>query len=392
MNDFANTISQSVTQLGQAFLVAYYLPASVFVLVHLYILIPVWTGTAPGFLATTDEVILPLIGSAALASLIGTLLLPLVVGIVLVGLNGMLIVAFEGRLWWLRSGLLYPLARFNRKRCEARYGNLDALRAEYRRASTLLLRPLQAGEAGSTPAASLQQQLAGLAVQIDEEQRAIEAKYPTQTVPYELRRVCPTAFGNAYAIAEEYAFERYGADSVLFWPRLRELMYETAEGHSERITQQKTSLDLPLNLAFICGLLSLEAMLTLRFGVPGHNGLLLLLALLGGALFASYYRASVGAVHTLGELIKNSFDYHRGLVLEAFDLEKPEDLLAEQVVWIRLATFVRRGEAFYFPADARQGAGTEEAGAEADVEVPAPPPASGLRRWLIALCRRLGGG
>jgi hypothetical protein len=392
MKDFASTISESVTQLGQAFLVAYYLPASVFVLVHLYILIPVWAGTAPGFLATAGEVALPLIGDADLASLIGTLLLPLVVGIVLVGLNGVLIVAFEGRPWWLRYGLLYPLARFNRKRCQARYGNLDALRAEYRRVSSLLLRASPAGEAGSPPLASLQQQLAGLAVQIDEEQRAVEAKYPLQTVPHELRRVCPTTFGNAYAIAEEYAFERYGADSVLFWPRLRELMYEAAEGHSERITQQKTSLDLSLNFAFICGLLALEAMLTLRFGPSGHDGLLLLLALLGGVLYASYYRGSVGAVHGLGELIKNSFDYHRGLVLEAFGLEKPEDLLAEQVVWIRLATFIRRGEPFYFPADAREGAGAEEAGTEAAGEPPAPPPTPGLRRWLSALYRRLGWG
>jgi hypothetical protein len=392
MNNFADTISESITQLGQAFLVAYYLPASVFVLVHLYILIPVWAGTAPGFLAAAGEVTLPLIGNADLASLIGTLLLPLVAGIVLVGLNGVLIVAFEGRPWWLRYGLLYPLARFNRKRCETRYGNLNALRAEYRRVSALLLRAPPAGEASSPPPASLQQQLAGLAMQIDEEQRAVEAKYPVQIIPHELRRVCPTAFGNAYAIAEEYAFERYGADSVLFWPRLRELMYEAAEGHSERVTQQKTSLDLSLNLAFICGLLSLEAMLTLRFGPPGHDGLFLLLALLGGVLCASYYRASIGAVHTQGELIKNSFDYHRGLVLEAFDLEKPEDLLTEQAVWVRLATFVRRGEPFYFPADARKGAQAEEAEAEASAEPPEPPTATGLRRWLSALYRRLGGG
>jgi hypothetical protein len=331
-------------------------------------------------------VTLPVIGNADLASLIGTLLLPLVVGIVLVGLNGALIVAFEGRPWWLRYGLLYPLMRLNQKRCQARYGGLDALRAEYRRVSSLLQR------AGPDDAPALQQQLAGLALQIDEEHRAVEAKYPLQTVPHELRRVCPTAFGNAYAMAEEYAFERYGADSVLLWPRLRELMHESAEGHSERITQQKTSLDLSLNLATICGVLALEAMLTLRFGPAGHDGLLLLLALLGSVLCVSFYRASIGAVHTLGALIKNSFDYQRGLVLEAFGLEKPEDLLAEQVVWIRLATFIRRGEAFYFPAEARKGAKAKKAGEEASAEPSAAQPASGWRRWLSALFRWLGGG
>jgi hypothetical protein len=126
-------------------------------------------------------------------------------------------------------------------------------------------------------------------------------------------------------------------------------------------------------------------MLTLRFGPPGHDGLLLLLTLLAGVLCVSYYRGSVGAVHTLGELIKNSFDYHRGLVLEAFGLETPEDLLGEQMVWIRLAAFVRRGEPFYFPADARQGAGVEEPQAEAGAE-PTKPDC-----WLRGLCRRLFG-
>lgn len=391
MSDFASTVSESVKQLGQAFLVAYYLPASVLVLVHLYILIPVWAGTAPGFLAATGEVTLPLIGNADLASLIFTLLLPLVVGIVLVGLNGVLIVTFEGRPWWLRYGLLYPLARFNRKRCEARYGKLDPLRSEYHRVGSRLLR------ARPEDAPALQQQLSGLALQIDEVHRAIETKHPVQTLPHELRRVCPTAFGNTYALAEEYAFERYGADSVLFWPRLRELMHESAEGHSERITQQKTSLDLSLNLATICGLLALEAMVTLRFGPAGHDGPLLLLALLGGVLFASYYRASVGAVHTLGALIANSFDYYRGLVLEAFGLEKPEDLLAEQVVWIRLATFVRRGEAFYFPADALKSAKAKDGEQEADAVPPAAEPAPeqrplGLRGRLSGLWRRLSRG
>jgi hypothetical protein len=391
MSDFASTVSESVKQLGQTFLVAYYLPASVLVMVHLYILIPVWAGTAPGFLAAPGEVTLPLIGNADLASLIFTLLLPLVVGIVLVGLNGVLIVAFEGRPWWLRYGLLYPLARLNRKRCQARYGKLDPLRSEYHRVGKLLLR------AGPEEAPALEQQLAGLALQIDEVHRAVEEKHPIQTVPHELRRVCPTAFGNAYALAEEYAFERYGADSVLFWPRLRELMHESSEGHSGRITKQKTSLDLPLNLAVISGLLAVEAMFTVRFGPTGHDGPLLLLALLGGVLFVSNYRASVGAVRTLGALIENSFDYQRGLVLEGFGLEKPEDLLAEQVVWIRLATFVRRGEAFYFPADALKSAKAKESAGEADAtpaaEQPAPDRRSpGLRGWLSAFGRRFGWG
>jgi hypothetical protein len=355
MNDFASTVSESVKQLGQAFLIAYYLPASVFVLVHLYVLIPIWAGAHPSFPAATSELALPLIGDINLTSLIGTLLLPLVVGILLVGLNNVLILLFEGKLWWIEWGLLYPLTRFNRKRCKKLYSDLVGLQQEYRRVSVLLLQAQSTEEQNR-----LRQQLAGLAQQINEEHKKIEQEHPRQTLPHDVRRVAPSAFGNAYAIAEEYAYERYGVDAVLFWARLRELMHDSAVIHSERITQQKTTLDLSLNFAFICGLLTLETILTLRFGPEGHESLLIWVFLVNIVLFVSFYSASVSAVQTLGELIKNSFDHHRGLVLKAFNLQTPDGLIEEQAVWVRLAAFVRRGDEFYFPVDVREAEGIEK--------------------------------
>jgi hypothetical protein len=339
MSDFASTVSESVKQLGQAFLVAYYLPAFVFVLIHFYVLIPAWGG------ASTSALLL--MGDVDLASLVGILLLPLLVGIVLVGLNSVLILTFEGRFWWLKQGLLYPLMRLNQKRREKLYGHLTGLQEEYRRVSDLLVRARSVEEQ-----AQIRQQLAGLAQQLDEEHRRIEAMSPRQALPHAAHRVCPTSFGNAYAVAEEYAYERYGIDAVLFWPRLRELMHDSAASHSERITQQKTALDLSLNFTFLCGLVALEAMLTLCFGPAGHEGVLFSLALIAVVLCISFYRSSVGAVSTMGELIKNSFDFHRELVLEAFNLSNPDELIVEQAVWVKLLAFIRRGEEFYLE-DAR---------------------------------------
>jgi len=354
MNNFASTASESVKQLGQAFLVAYYLPASVFVLVHLYVLIPIWAGALALFLTSTTTFTLPLIGDADLASLIGILFLPLVVGIVLVGLNSVLILLFEGRLWWLKQGLLYPLTYFNRKRCEKFYGHLVGLQVEYRRVSNLF-HESQSGEEKN----QLNQQLTGLAQQINEEHKKIEQDHPKQILPHEIDRVAPTSFGNAYAIAEEYAYDRYGIDSVLFWARLRELMDNTATNHSEHITQQKTSLDLSLNFAFLWGVISVESILTLRFGPTGHASLLLLLLVISVVLFISFYTASVSAVRTLGELIKISFDYYRNLVLESFNLQTPDELITEQSLWVKLAAFIRRGDEFYFPKDARKSSEPE---------------------------------
>lgn len=375
MNNFASMVSESVKQLGQAFLVAYYLPSSVFVLVHLYVLIPIWTDACSSSLATTAKSALPLISDVELALLIGTLLLPALVGILLVGLNNRLILLFEGRAWWLKWGLLYPLTRFHRKRCEGLYGHLVGLQQEYRRVSSLLLRAQSTEEQ-----IHIKQQLAGLAQQIDAEHKRIEQDHPYQTLPHEVRRVAPTAFGNAYALAEEYAFERYGVDAVLFWPRMRKLMHDSAATHSECITQQKTTLDLSLNFAFICGVLALETMLTVRLGPRIHGSLLIWIFLVSAGLFVSFYSASVNAVRTLGELIKSSFDYHRGLVLEAFNLETPDELVEEQAVWVRLAAFVRRGDEFYFPVNAHTGKDKNQGAEEGD---------GGQTTWFSALLRVL---
>ena len=193
--------------------------------------------------------------------------------------------------------------------------------------------------------------LESLRLEIENEHKEIEESKSQQTLPHNIERVCPTSFGNAYAIAEEYPYERYGADSVLFWPHLRTLMQEKATNHSLRLTQQKTVLDLSINFAFLSGLITVETILILVFS--GHKPLLLILAGVAFILSISFYQASVAAIQGLGGLIKVSFDYYRGLVLQAFNLRMPENLIEEQTVWLKLATFIRRGDAFYFPEEYR---------------------------------------
>ncbi|HEY9652788.1 MAG TPA: hypothetical protein V6C95_19180 [Coleofasciculaceae cyanobacterium] len=279
--------------------------------------------------------------------MINSLLLPLVVGMILFVLNSPLIHIFEGRPAWLRQGLLSPLTKGNRKRCKKLYGNLVDLQKMYLQVNTRILQTHSAEEQ-----LKLRQQLAGLAQQIEEEHEKIEKEQPLQTLPRDIDRVCPTSFGNAYASAEEYSYERYGIDSVLFWTRLRGLMQDKAPGHSLQLTQQKTVLDLAINSAFLSSLLALEAALTMIFS--RYHNLLLVLAVTALILSISFYKSSVAAIQVLGELIKTSFDYHRGLVLEAFNLNMPDDLSKEQVIWVKLATFIRRGDAFYFPSEARK--------------------------------------
>lgn len=346
MNDIATIFTDSIKQLGQAFFVAFYLPASVLVIIHLYVLIPLWNNQLTlNWQQLTTQVELTILATAV-ASL---LLLSLPVAVILAILNDLLIRMFEGKVFWLKRGLLVSLTKRNQNRVEqqaAKRTAITELRAEYRRISQLLLQA-RTGEDKTR----YQQTLVGLGQQLDQEYSRIAREQPAQPLPVDVKRVAPTRFGNIYALAEEYADQRYGVNSVLFWPRLRQLMAKHAPDHSALITQQKTTLDLAINAAFVSGLLALEALLTvpltLLFYPPSY--LYPLVALLGvsGVLYVGFYYSAVSAIYTLGELIKNSFDYHRHLVLTAFNIPTPDHLLIERDVWIKLARFIQWGDEAY---------------------------------------------
>lgn len=350
MKEPSETVSESVKYLGQGFLLSYYLPALVFVLVHLYVLIPELIGSLKLSQEAAKKLTLPLIGEIDLSSWVNSLLWSLIVGIVLFVLNNILICLFEGKPRWLKNGLLSRLTRRNQKECQKLYGRLISLQKKHLEISSQRQHEI-----------SQDNLLESLRLEIENEHKKIEESKHQQTLPHNIERVCPTSFGNTYAIAEEYPYERYGIDSVVFWPHLRMLMQEKAPNHSLRLTQQKTVLDLSINFAFLSGIITLEIILMFVFSV--YKPLLLVLAGVAFLLSISFYQASIAAIQGLGGLIKVSFDYYRGLVLVAFNLKMPENLSEEQTVWLKLATFIRRGDAFYFPEeyrDAKKGNMIEE--------------------------------
>jgi len=345
MKDTSETVTEAVKYLGQSFLLAYYLPALIFTLTHLYIVVPALARRLNLHWEATNKVTLPLLGKIDFATLLNTFLWSLIVAVVLFVLNAVLIRMFEGKPRWLGKGLLSFLTKRNRIRSKNLYGELARLRQEHLKFETEIQ---QNDRLKLTDCA---EKLENLRNQINQLHKHIEELPSYQALPHDLSRVCPTSFGNAYAIAEEYFYEQYGADSVLFWPRLRVIMYEKEPSYSLRITQQKVVLDLSINFAFFSGLLTVEIILILVF--LDYKSWLLVLAGVTFILSISFYRASVAAVQGLGELIKVSFDYYRGLVLQAFNLRVPDNLSEEQAVWVKLATFIRRGDAFYFPEEYR---------------------------------------
>ena len=137
MSSLTDALSGTLEHLGKTFLLAYYLPAAVFLLVNVQLLAPIWglavvaaPSTDTGQLSdapnpagqtgesTSDEQssLLGALGSE-LPTLLGALFLPMLVGLILVALNDALIIIFEGRPSWLRHGLFIFWQRRNEERC-----------------------------------------------------------------------------------------------------------------------------------------------------------------------------------------------------------------------------------------------------------------------------------
>lgn len=349
MNSFADTLSEGVQSFGKSFLLAYYLPATILVGFNLYFFAPIWIDINYylGFVLRGSTVI-----DVDLLSLLILLLISLLISTLFFGLNDVFIHFYEGRLWWLKYSLLYPFYRFNKKRHKRYHQTLYQLQQKYHEIGAEMVNLKHSSSNQEQEITICQQKLIGLQTQIQQEQDKIESLFPSGLdIPLNPKRILPTKFGNAYAKAEEYAYERYGVDSVLFWPHLRSLMDEKADSLSVRLGQQKTKLDMTLNLSLISGLITLESLLFLIWIPAQFEAMLLSIFILGLILTISFYSASIRAIQLQGEFIKMSFDYYRHLILDAFDLPSPSDLFTEQTVWVRLAAFLRRGNAFYFPAE-----------------------------------------
>lgn len=344
VNDLTTLVSDSIKQFGQAFFVTTYLPATVFVGLHLYVLIPLWQQQFDlRWLSLSTPVDL----AALAATLVSLLLSSLPLAVSLTLLNDTFIRIFEGKVIWLKWGLLAPLTKRNQQRAKQQTDKLSELtadlRVEYRDQSQHLLQATTQEEQEQA-----QRALISLGQQLDQAYSRLAQEHSLQQWPIDVRRIAPTRFGNIYALAEEYAYRRYGVDSILFWPRLRQLMAKHAPNHSTLISQQKSWLDLTIHSSVVASLLAVESLISLIFYQSG-NLLLIWLALFGSSILltAGFYQAALNAVTVLGELIKQSFDYHRHLVLTAFKLPQPQHLLIERDVWIKLARFIRWGDEAY---------------------------------------------
>jgi hypothetical protein len=199
MQSVSDAASESIKHLGESFILAYYLPAAVFVAVHSVVLLPVWHS----FVKASPPATSPLLDS--ITSLIEILLFSLLAGIVLLGLNSMLLRGFEGKLAWLQNGLMSRRVQRNRELCQQIFGDLTQLKEKYR---DLLVELYH--ETNSTQRLKIEQKLIAVEKGVRTEYKNMADSQPIPILPHTMHRVTATTFGNVYARAEEYAYTHYG--------------------------------------------------------------------------------------------------------------------------------------------------------------------------------------
>jgi hypothetical protein len=328
------------------------------------------TPAPPGFELpasdlTASDYFVGLLFSFLGVNLLYLVILPFIMGVVLNAIAFQLTRFYEGFVWPL-SWLLAPLKRRNVEKSKALYSGLFDKRIEYLKLYRAAKKLEQAEAAGTPPAegqpalADVQTQIGLIKREIQKLHEAIEQKTNNVApLPSDLGRVTPTALGNTLAVTEERPFDRYGIDSVLFWPRLRA---ELDEATMQPVDGAKGVVDGMLNVSLLSYIAAVETIVVVILMLSRYTpvtadtnrlapALLIVSALAALAVGYGAYRSAVSAARNMGEIMNTYFDYHRDAVLAKFNLKRPDALEDEKIMWFKLGAFLRRGESFYFPEE-----------------------------------------
>ncbi len=331
--DLSSLVKGIVNQIGLSFFLSGVVPLLVGVTVNQYIIFsPAMAGVDAGW-NLFPQVAGPWLGLLS-AQMLTTLVLAFGLALALVPLNLFITRLFEGLLPGMKA-LLYPLYLLKRARHRRLYAEIEAARIARRE---ILAEYEETGEYDADADIAIQERLHLLHTQR-------EGVEPMQTLPYEQRRLTPTSFGNAWAVMEEYPFNRYGMDGMFLWPYMRAILLERNTPLLSQIDNQKLLGDVMTNMAFVTGVLALEGVV---FGIVWGQSSLFVTAAVSLIAFWLFYRAGVQFVRAMGTLVGQSYDLYRYHLLDAFGLPRPNDLDDEYWMWVRLSAFLRRGEPFYF--------------------------------------------
>ena len=151
-------------------------------------------------------------------------------------------------------------------------------------------------------------------------------------------QIMPTRLGNIYKTAEIYAYQHYGADAVMLWTRIQEVL---PKSFVNRLEETKIAIDFFILFSLLCTLFSLLTVPYLIF----HQASILLITIccMGILLGWLVYQAALVPAVAYAELIKVAYDLYRRPLIKVFGLQAPDTLSQEKKLWTTLSNFILRG-------------------------------------------------
>lgn len=155
----------------------------------------------------------------------------------------------------------------------------------------------------------------------------LHSRFPPPPGPPSLReeRILPTALGNAMRAAEDTAGQRYGLDTVMFWPALYTVLSPAVK---EAVDDSRNQMDVAARFCAVLVGCALAAAIMLWHYPLWMVGFIA--ATLLGARLA--YLVAVSAAEGYGVMIGLAFDRHRFDLLAALHLALPPDSVTERQV------------------------------------------------------------
>lgn len=138
----------------------------------------------------------------------------------------------------------------------------------------------------------------------------------------------PTQLGNILAAAEEYSYQVYRLDAVIWWPRLSALL---PEAFRTQVDVALTPMLAVLNLSMI---FSFSALIEGGLLLFQHKELLsVLIFLIGLALARLCYLSSINQAAVYGRFVRVAFDLYRHEILKQMHIPVPDNPVEERILW-----------------------------------------------------------
>ena len=150
--------------------------------------------------------------------------------------------------------------------------------------------------------------------------------------------VLPTRFGNILRSGEAYSYERYGADSVLVWPRLYQLLDPPS---LEPLAQARSSMEQMLVLSVLSGAVGAAGSTYLAV-VALDLGWALGVLVTGAVLAWAFHRAALAHAVVYSGQLRAVFDLHRRALLKALGFPVPRTVTDERQSWRKAQLLVYR--------------------------------------------------